>query len=644
MAFYLVFWALFALALGIFFRRMFYLYRILRLGQMENRFDQPGRRLKTVLAYVVPQWCNLKSVSRRDLAGIGHFFIFWGFVLFLLSYLIYIFIGEGFGISDTIEGSAFSHYFLYILDIAGLLVVAGIIWGAIRRYIIRPERLKSEISAEAGIILLMILSLMVAHYLADGFQPLRWDGLQGTARWVVWWIHYGILLSFLVYIPYSKHLHILVSPFNIYFSSLRPKGALTLVNLEASETFGAGSVDKFTWKQLLDGYACAHCGRCEANCPAHLSGKPLSPKEVILNIKDHLLQVGPTLLAAPSKTTDGTGKASPSLIGDVITEDVLWSCTTCRACQQECPVLNEHIDKIIDMRRNLVLEQAKIPETAESILRCIETRGHSCRGTLATRTDWTKGLDIKILSEKGDIDVLFWTGCTAALEDRNIKVAIAFAKVLKAAGVNFGVLGTEETCCGEPVRRMGNEYLFQMQARRNIELLQNYNVRRIVATCPHCFNTLKNEYPQLGGMFEVVHHSEFMVQLLKEGKLKLSQEMKKTITYHDSCYLGRHNDIYLAPREIVGAVPGVKMVEMARSGKRGFCCGGGGGRFWMEERIGKRMNEMRTEDVIGAKADVVATACPYCLQMLEDGIKARGAEETLKAMDLAELIWSTQAV
>lgn len=640
MVFYVVFWGLFALALGIFFCRVLYLYRLLRLGQKENRFDHPWRRTKITLTYVVPQWCNLKSVSRRDLAGIGHFFIFWGFVLFLLSYLLYIFIGEGLGISPEIEDTAFSHYFLYILDIAALFVIVGIIWGAIRRYIIRPERL--EFTAEAGIILVTIFLLMISHFLTDGFQFLNREGLQGTALWVVWWIHYGILLGFLIYIPYSKHLHILVSPFNIFFSSLRPKGALALVNLEAAETFGVGSVDKFTWKQLLDGYACAHCGRCQANCPAYLSGKPLNPKEVILNIKEHLLHTGPALLAAQGKATNGGEKTTSSLIGEVITEDVLWSCTTCRACQQECPVLNEHIDKIIDMRRNLVLEQAKIPETAAGILRCIETRGHSCRGTLVTRADWAQGLDIKILSEKSDIDVLFWTGCAASLEERNIKVAVAFAKVLKAAGVNFGVLGAEETCCGEPARRMGNEYLFQVQAQRNIELLKNYNVQRIVATCPHCFNSLKNEYPQLGGKFEVVHHSEFISQLLKERRLKPSREMKKTITYHDSCYLGRHNDIYQAPREVLKTIPGVKTVEMARAGKRGFCCGGGGGRFWMEERIGRRMNEMRTEDVISVKADFVATACPYCLQMFEDGIKAKGAEETLKAMDLAELIWSTQ--
>jgi Fe-S oxidoreductase len=326
------------------------------------------------------------------------------------------------------------------------------------------------------------------------------------------------------------------------------------------------------------------------------------------------------------------------MISEVITDEVIWDCTTCRACQEACPVYVEHIQKIVDMRRNLVLEQARIPETGEAVLKCIETRGHSCRGTTLTRLDWTNGLDIKTLAEDSNVDLVYFVGCASSLEDRSSKVAIAFAKILKAAGVKFGILGTEETCCGEPSRRLGNEYLFQMQAMKNIELLKNYNVKKIVVTCPHCFNTIKNEYPQFGGEFEVVHHTQLIAQLIKDGKIKPGQIDNVKLTYHDSCYLGRHNDIYEQPRQILKGMSKSKLLEMERSRNKGFCCGGGGGRYWMEEKVGKRISEMRTEQVIETGADVVATACPYCLQMFEDAIKAKAAEETLKPRDIAELL------
>ncbi len=664
---YAIFWFLFAFAFGLFARRMYYLSRYLMLGKGEKRFDHPVRRLGSTIIHVIGQFCQIKGVSPRakDLAGIGHALIAWGFILLFISYLLYIFIGEGFGISEIMRDNRFFLYYSYVLDITASLVLIAIIWAAIRRYIVRPARLEGEQSFEAGIILILISILMVAHFFMEGFSiaaglppaaihPPVGSALGslldniGSNLWqplhnAIWWLHYCVIIGFLVYIPYSKHLHIVLSPLNVFFSSSQPKGALTPIKLEAAETFGVAKIEQFTWKQLLDLYSCAICGRCQDNCPAYLSGKPLSPKKLIQDLKEHLLEVGPALLRTKGQGV-GEAKSSPhALIGDVITEDVIWSCTTCRACQQVCPVLNEHIDKIIDMRRNLVLEQAKIPETAESILRCIETRGHSCKGTTFTRTDWTKGLGVKVLAEASDFEVLYWVGCVAALEDRNIKVAIAFARLLKAAGVNFGILGVEESCCGEPARRIGNEYLFQTQAQRNIETLKNYNVKRIVTTCPHCFNTIKNEYPQFGGEFEVIHHTEFIAQLLEEGKLKLTKELNEIVTYQDSCYLGRHNDIYEAPRRVLRNILKVKPVEMARHRQEGFCCGGGGGHFWMEERVGKRINEMRTEDAIKTKAEVVATACPYCLQMFEDGIKAKGKEESLKARDLAELVISAMS-
>jgi Fe-S oxidoreductase len=326
------------------------------------------------------------------------------------------------------------------------------------------------------------------------------------------------------------------------------------------------------------------------------------------------------------------------MIGEVITEDEIWACTTCRACQEQCPVFIEPINKIIEMRRNLVLEQTQFPETAMGALRSMEQRGHPWRGTMASRTDWAEGMDIKLLSDDSNVDVLFWVGCTAALEERNMKVAKAVAKVLQAAGVNFGILGTEESCCGEPARRIGNEYLFQMLAQQNIEILKGYGVTRIVTACPHGYNTIKNEYPQFGGHFEVWHHTEFIADLLKQGKLTLARSLDKKTTYHDSCYLGRYNDIYEAPREILQRVTGTAPVEMEHRKSKAFCCGGGGGRMWMEEQIGKRMNQMRAEEAIKANAEVLASACPFCIQMFEDGIKSLEVEASLKTMDLAEII------
>ncbi len=555
------------------------------------------------------------------------------------------------------------------VELGGVFILIGLILAAIRRYILKPDRL--DRTAGDAIALTLVFVVVLSGFILEGFrlatatpegiaEPVifshpewaKWSffgyalasGFKGFSEGIriawytgMWWFHIALILGTVVYVTYSfsNLAHILIAPINVFLRSLRPKGALVPMELEEAETFGVNKIEDFTWKQLLDLDACTRCGRCQDNCPAYLSGKPLSPKQLIQNLKTRLIQKQTPLFG---KRKDGSDPEGSALIGEVVTEDELWFCTTCRACQEACPVFVEHIDKIIDMRRHLVLEQAKLPDTAEGILRCIETRGHSCRGTTATRTDWTAGLGVKVLAEDSNVDVLYWVGCAAALEDRNMKVAIALARLLTAAGVNFGILGVEETCCGEPARRMGNEYLFQIQAQRNIEILKNYQVKRIVTACPHCFNTIKSEYPQFGGDFEVIHHTEFIAQLLKEGRLKLSGGINQTITYHDSCYLGRYNDIYEPPRKILRSIPQANMVEMKRNRAKSFCCGGGGGRFWMEERVGKRMNEMRTEEVMETAAEVVATACPYCLQMFEDGIKSKGKEESLKAMDVAELV------
>jgi len=456
-----------------------------------------------------------------------------------------------------------------------------------------------------------------------------------------WWLHSVISIGAIIYVAFyfSRLWHIIIDPLNVFFRNLGPRGALSPIDLETAESFGASKIEDFSWKHLMDLDACTRCGRCQDSCPAYLSGKPLSPKKIIQDLKGNLLERAPILLKSRGNNGGNNPETeSKSMIGEVILNDEIWNCTTCYACQEACPVYIEPMLKVIEMRRNLVLEQASIPEAGEGALRSIEARGHPWRGTTATRTDWAEGLDIKILAEDSDIDILFWVGCTLALEERSMKVAKAVAKVLKLAEINFGILGTEESCCGEPARRLGNEYLFQLQAEKNIETLKSYQVKKIVTACPHGYNTLKNEYPQFGGDFEVMHHTEFMANLLKEGKLRISQGVKGLVTYHDACYLGRYNNIFEPPREILQNLPDITLVEMERNRERSFCCGGGGGCMWLEDHAGRRINEVRTEQAMDTKAQIVATACPFCLQMFEDGIKTKGVEESLKVMDIAELV------
>jgi Fe-S oxidoreductase len=463
----------------------------------------------------------------------------------------------------------------------------------------------------------------------------------------VWWLHYLVILSFMVYIPRSKHLHILASLVNAFFKQLGPKVVLEPIPLEEQETFGVSKIQDFTWKDLLDLYACAVCGRCHVNCPAQLSGKSLSPREIIHNLKEHLLEAGPGLLAnkaeASSQNQAEIQAQTPakSMIGDVITEEEIWACTTCGACQEVCPVNIEHIRKIIDLRRNLVLTQSKMPESAQLMLRNMQSRGHPWAGvqSMRLRGDWTSGLELKILAEGDNAHTLFWVGCTGALVERNVKATLSMTRVLKAAGVDFGVLGDAETCCGDPARRAGYEFQFQIMAEQNIEIFKSHNIKEIITTCPHCYNTIKHEYPRYGGDFKVVHYTQLIADLMRQGKLKLTNELNSKLTYHDPCYLGRYNGVYLEPRRILQAIPKAKLEEMERSKDTGFCCGGGGGLMWIEEQPGTtKINQMRLEDALKTGAETVVTACPYCLQMFEDSIEHKNMKDTLKARDLVELV------
>jgi len=622
-----------------------------RVGGKESRTDNLFGRIKTTLAVALAHF----KILDESYPGWMHFMIWWGTILFVFGKFIRLF-------SYTVHiDSPPQSVFLYASlasEIGAALIIVGGLLAIFRRYVLRPSRLDTK--SDDSLVFLWVFLVLITGFMIKGYRIATSEAT--TDDWYLWSpIGYGfskifptfltayrnqiliwhrvvfhtavgfVLLGY-VFASRSRLQHVLLSPLNVFFKSTKPKGTLLPIDLETAESYGASKIEDFTWKHLLDLDACTRCGRCQDNCPAYLSGKALSPKKVIQDLKDDLYEVYPIPFWRKPK------EPRRDMLNEVITQEVIWDCTTCRACMQACPVYIEHIDKIVDMRRNLALERAEFPESAQGALQSLGTRGHPWRGTTATRTDWLSGLGVKILAEDANVDILYWVGCTAALEDRNIKVAVATAKVLQAAGVNFGVLGIEETCCGDPARRMGDEYLFQTLCQKNIEILKNYNVKKIVASCPHCFNTLKNEYPQFGGNFEVIHHSQLIASLIAEGRLKIGGVPDLNLAYHDSCYLGRHNDIFNEPRKVLDSIRGIKRSELARHGVKGFCCGGGGGHMWMEEPPDKRLNVRRTEEVIEAKVNAVATACPYCLSMFEDAIKAKQVEESIRALDISELV------
>jgi Fe-S oxidoreductase len=664
---YIIFWVLFAVTMALFVPRMYFLYRLMCLGKAENRFDRMGERIKRMILIVIPQWCTLKSVTAKDLAGIGHALLFWGFSCFLVSYIVLIGLGEGLGLNAYMTGTAFETVFLSVLDFAGLLVIFSVIWAAIRRYIVKPPRL--EISIEAGFIMFMVFSLMVLHFFIESFGM---AAMGETHGWPVvstaiagylagagiptdtltaishgaWWLHYMLILVFTIYIPRSKHLHVLASAFNVLFQPLERKVVLESIPLEALESeepveFGVSKIQDLKWKDILDLYACAKCGRCHVSCPAQVSGKSLSPREFLRHMKDHLLQVGPALLAGGNGAASAEGEGK-NLIGDVVTEDEIWACTTCGACQEVCPVNIEHIRKLLEFRQNLVLVQNQMPESAQLMLRNMQTRGNPWAGaqSLRLRGDWTNEVELKILGACDENpSTLLWVGCTGALIERNVLATLALARVLKAAGVDFAVLGDAEACCGDPTRRAGYEFQFQISAEENIETLKSFNIKQVITACPHCHNALKNEYPQYGAEFKVVHYTEVVADLIRQGKLELTNEVSTLLTYHDPCYLSRYNAVYDEPRSIIEKIPHAKFTEMERSKTTTFCCGGGGGHMWIEEQHGTtKINHVRIEEVIKTGAETVVTSCPYCLQMLEEGIEQKGVKDSLKAKDLIEVV------
>ena len=643
--------------------------RVILSSRWENRLGSPRdilQRLITVPTLVL----GTQRVNRSQYwyAGVLHTLIFWGFLALQVRTLNFLLDGIHQEASlESIFGPVYT-YFRPVMDLFNVLVIVGVAMAAVQRAFVKPRRL--TFNWDAWLILFLIWFLMVTDVLTNSFAIFLerggrdyvaffafglanlWDAIgmsqaTGEALHASWWyLHLLDFLVFLVYLPISKHSHILTSPLNVFFRRLTPTGVLQpIANIEEREVFGVGKAQDFSWKQVLDVYTCTECGRCEINCPAFLSGKELSPKKIMHDIRavaEHEVRQLVGLSA--------TDAAPPKLI-DAVGFNAIWDCVNCGACQEQCPVFIEHVPALMDMRRFLVMDEANMPETAASTLMQLEQRGHPWKGAAFTRTAWMEEMEFEIPRFDGSQEYLYWVGCTGALVERNMRVTQALARLLHEAGVSYGCLGEEETCSGDPARRLGNEYLYQIQAKQTIEVWQGKQVQKVITTCPHCFNTMKNEYPQFEGRFEVYHHTEVLADLLRDGRLSPKHELAEKVTYHDSCFLGRHNGIYEPPRDVVRAIPGAELVEIeGNCRERGFCCGAGGAHMWVEENEpregaeGQRINHVRCSQAQSCAQQtgsrIVAANCPFCIQMFDDGFPSveRDEEKRMKAYDVAELL------
>jgi Fe-S oxidoreductase/nitrate reductase gamma subunit len=626
-----------------------FVYGCFRLVQMiwVGRREMAAPRLSQQVRALLDQALLQRRLLGEPIAGVLHAAISWGFgILFLATCLV---AAQDYVGLPALTGRFYLYFMSLVVDVFGVAAALAVALALLRRYAARPPRLWRPRDRESyGLFLWLLLAVLVSGFVVEGLRivatrdpwrlwsPGGWlaaQGFVGLSRvrqvsWhrLIWWGHALLAFGFIALLPFSLIRHILAAPANIALRRGIPSGVIQPAPLEEAEHFGISTVRGFPRKDLLDLVACTECGRCQDACPAWKTGKALTPKGLILDLRDHLIA---------EATGRGTGKA---MVGEVVTEEVLWACTTCGACHQACPVFIEPIPKIVEMRRFLVMEEARFPETMQAAMRGMENRGHPYQGAVPSRTAWTQGLDIPLLAEVPTAEHLYWVGCAAAFDERAQKVARAFATILKSANASFAILGEEERCTGDVARRIGHEFLFQMHAQANIETLNRYGVQKILTTCPHCFNTLKHEYPAFGGRYEVIHHTDFITRLLRTGQVRLTKPLGQGVAYHDSCYLGRHNGIYASPREILSRIPGVRRMEFDRHGEQGFCCGAGGGMMWVEERSGTRVNVERTEEALRVRPDVVGTACPFCLSMFEDGIRAKDATERIQALDLAELV------
>ena len=616
-------------AAGVLFgRRALLLTRLVRLGRPVQRFDDVPLRVRSEAVVVLGQ----KKLFQRLVPGLIHAFIFWGFLV-LFPTIVIAMVGAV-SKRHSIPWLGGQGWFASLVDLFCLLVLVGVTGAFWLRKVQRPERFKGSHKGEADLILLwiagIVLTLLLWHAsrIALGLNeyPAGWSPLANAIsslfgagsttealERVFLWAHVLLVLGFLAYLPHSKHLHIMTAAVNVWFGRTRAPGRLEPLDFtsgdESAMRFGSATIADMTWKQMVDTMSCTECGRCQDVCPAYATGKELSPKLLIMGLRDQLFAEGPSLLADPA------GFRPSALVPNAVSDEVVWDCVTCGACVRECPVAIEHVDHIVDLRRHLVMVEGRFPSEGETMLRDLERSQNPWGKPQAERGDWAEGLGVRVLQPgEPPPELLYWVGCAASFDERARITAQSTAKLLQAAGVDFAILGPRECCTGDPARRMGNEYTYQSYAEQNVATMNEAGVTRIVASCPHCFNTLANEYPDFGGDYQVVHHTELLTELLEQGRLQPAAGTEE-ITYHDSCYLARHNDVLAAPREIVSRIG--KPLEMARSGKRTFCCGAGGAHMWMEER-GSGINEERVREAVETGADTLAVACPFCTVMLDD--------------------------
>jgi Fe-S oxidoreductase/nitrate reductase gamma subunit len=630
-----------AVAIGLFAWGMWQRVALWRAGLPEDRLDRIPDRVRLVLTHALGQ---VRTLSQAY-PGVMHAIMFWGFLaLFLGTVLATI----DWDITLPLFGYKLlkgDFYLVYeaVLDLFGLFFVVGLGMAVWRRFVVRPPRI--DPTARFAWVLALLLVINVTGFVMEAcrlaavqpawapWSPVGYglaqamlaagmtEGALRATHLSVWIFHAVISLGFIAIIPHTYFMHLVTTPLNIFFAKLGPRGALRKIeNIEEAESLGVSRLEEFSWKRRLDFDACVECGRCQAACPAYLAGTALSPKRIIVKLKRHL-----------------HGELPGPIHGNLIAPEELWACTTCMACVQECPAFIDIVDTIVDLRRFLALSEGALPSTAPQSLQNLQRAGNPWGLPPGERLAWAEGLDVPVLQPDQEVEYLYWVGCSASYDKRNQAIARAVVKILRAAGVSFAVM-QEERCHGEVARRLGEEYLYQTVAQENVEALGQYRFRKVITHCPHCFNTLKNEFPQFGGTYEVVHHSVVIQELLASGRVTPTRRIDASVAFHDSCYLGRYNGIMEAPRAVARAVPGLRVIELPRRRERGLCCGGGGGHMWMEVASEKRVNVIRVEEALAARPDMVGTACPFCLAMVDLGRKVVGAEERLQVKDISELV------
>lgn len=633
-------------------------------GKPFAALDHLPQRVGRLFVYVLGQL----RLARQSYGGFMHLFLFWSFLVLLLGTSLATIDAdfmEPFGLK--LLRSDFYRFYEFTLDIFGLLFLVGLGMGWYRRYVVGSVKLSYDWgwAFTLGILFLINLTGFVVEALRLAVvQP--WWQLSSPVGWLMaqgflatgmgegalrglhlasWFGHFGLVAIFVAAIPYTPLMHILTSPLNIFFSRIENDPVMErtlrpIPRIEELETWGVGSLQEFTWKQRLDFDACTECGRCQVACPAWNAGTALNPKHVIIDLRNQMLAEGGlpySQIGGFDEGYQGVTVGAP-LVGSVVRDETLWACTTCRACVYECPVFIEHVDSIVDMRRYLVMTEGRIPDTTVQTLKNLEKAGNPWGYPADTRMEWAEGLEVPILEPGQEVEYLYWVGCATSFDPRNQKIAQSVVQLLNQAGVNYAVMGQAESCNGDPARRLGNEYLFQMMAERTIESLNEHSFKKVITSCPHCFNTIGNEYKPFGGNYEVIHHSEVLADLVRVGKLKPWRALNETITYHDPCYLGRYNDVYDAPRELLAAIPGLTIREMPRSREKSLCCGGGGGGVFNEVHGERRINELRLQEAQGTGAEKVAAACPFCVIMFDSGAKAIPGGENLGLEDVSELL------